>query len=315
MVASDHKPVMALFDAAVRTTVVVRRQSVYLSILKQLGEMESLTKPKVDLAPADGQVDFGRVAVGVASQASIDVTNTSTVAASFRFVTKPEETVLFPPWLVASPSYGMLPPGESCTITFTAGIGPAVARDLALGRPTMSEVLILRIEKGRDFFICVSGQALPSCFGCSPSQLAGRVAPMHELAGSVLLGDTADTDLFETVIAEHTPAPGAHTSTVPQPSKGGTAGELMKLPKEVWRLVDAVMSDGRSACPGLLVCPGEPVQVVSIRESLDSGAPFLPGAGALSFGQVLIELLTSFLEPVVPCAMFPGDEFDAMPSP
>ena len=34
LVASDHKPVMALFDTAVRTTVVARRQAVYLSILK-----------------------------------------------------------------------------------------------------------------------------------------------------------------------------------------------------------------------------------------------------------------------------------------
>lgn len=258
MVASDHKPVMTLFDAAVRTTVVARRQEVYLSILKQLDEMENLMRPKVELTPSDGLLDVGPVSVGVAVQKTVTLKNVSPVAAGFRFVPKPEERVLFPPWLHVAPAFGLLPPGESVSIDVTVAVGPAVARDLALGRPTLSDILILRIEKGRDFFLSISGKAMPSCFGCTPSQLAGRIEPMHSIAapgipvssiiasagsaGGAAGGSSAASGEATVQLAAGS---SAGESAPAKPNAGGRAGELMKLPKEVWRLVDAL-----AAAPG-----------------------------------------------------------------
>jgi len=316
LVASDHKPVMGLFDVAVRTTVAAKRQEVYQNILRKLDEMEKRARPCVSLEPSDGILDLGHVPVGVAVEGKFVLRNTGEVAAPFRFVPKPEERHVFQPWLEIEPSYGMLAPGESVSLRVTAGIGPAVARDLALGRPSLSDILILRIEMGRDYFLTIAGRALPSCFGCSPSQLSGRIEPLRALAPP----ESNDLDLLSSsngsIMPGQTTPSSKSATTTSGPMPAGKAGDLMRLPKEVWRLVDAIVvpSGGIGLkCAGLLVSPGIPSEVLQIRECLDAGTRFPSGLGALAFGQVLLELLSSMVEPVIPCALFPGEGFDGIP--
>ena len=51
-----------------------------------------------------------------------------------------------------SPAYGMLIPGESAaTINFSISINNATAHQLNTGREVLDDILILRLENGRDY--------------------------------------------------------------------------------------------------------------------------------------------------------------------
>lgn len=91
-------------------------------------------------------------------------------------------------------------------------------------------------------------------------------------------------------------------------SRQGSA--LMSVPKEVWRLVDALWARGMDA-RGIFLAPGNAGDVLAIREALDTGDALPPAADPLALAQVLTDLLESLREPVIACAFFPGPEFKA----
>jgi hypothetical protein len=92
----------------------------------------------------------------------------------------------------------MVPPGQKATVTITVTVDDAVARDISLGREVafgsgsagsaaaigglLEDILVLRIERGRDHYLPVSVTVLPTAFGCSLAQLARRPEPMRALA-------------------------------------------------------------------------------------------------------------------------------------
>jgi len=86
----------------------------------------------------------------------------------------------------------------------------------------------------------------------------------------------------------------------------------MSVPKEIWRLVDALWSRGMEA-RGLFLAPGNAADIVEIREALDTGDALPAGADPLAVAQVLCDLLESLREPVIPVAFFPGADFKAVP--
>jgi hypothetical protein len=92
----------------------------------------------------------------------------------------------------------MVPPGHKATISFTVTVDDAVARDISLGREVafgagsvgvpatigglLEDIIVLRIERGRDHYLPVTATVLPTAFGCSLAQLARRPEPMRALA-------------------------------------------------------------------------------------------------------------------------------------
>ena len=57
----------------------------------------------------------------------------------------------------------------------------------SLGRVILNDVMVLRVEKGADLFVSVSGTPVPTAFGCSLSQLAARPEPMRSIPKSPVL--------------------------------------------------------------------------------------------------------------------------------
>lgn len=221
-------------------------------------------------------------------------------------------------WLTIDPPYGLLAPGERATLTLTVTVDDAVARDISLGRelsmlPTsgsgtaaaaaaggvLEDILILRMERGRDYFVAVSATVLPTAFGCSLAQLSRRPEPMRALA--LTAAATRELNRLNEVALGVSPTVTATSGTAgaagaavgagvgprepPNPSAGShslahmlasdesdiawTAGSpsiaapltlpssdatkrgsaLMGVPKEIWRLVDALVTRcGRSRC-------------------------------------------------------------------
>ncbi|RHY26740.1 hypothetical protein DYB32_007335 [Aphanomyces invadans] len=83
---------------------------------------------------------------------------------------------------------------------------------LSSGRDTLDDTLILRVANGADHFLVVSGDFLPSCFGCSLEQLVVQVEPVRSVK-----------------------------------SIKREAAVSQKIPKELWRMVDALYTHGLDA--------------------------------------------------------------------
>ena len=193
---SDHKPVHALFEAAAKTVQPAKRAAVLADVTRALDAMENRSMPRVHVS--ETSITLTDVVYGTPASHTLVLTNEGEVAVTWRFVAKLEERVFAKTWLTVDPPYGMLPPGQAATIDLRVTVDDAVARDISLGREMallpqgatgtgpalgglLEDILILRLERGRDYYLCVSAHVLPTAFGCSLSQLARRPEPMRGL--------------------------------------------------------------------------------------------------------------------------------------
>jgi phosphatidylinositol-bisphosphatase len=180
-----------------------------------------------------------------------------------------------------SPAYGMLIPGEKpAAINFTLTIDNDTAQLLNSGREVLDDILILRLENGRDYYITVKAAYARSCFGMSVDELVMYSDPVRTIP----------------------------LDPIKRAEKIGSASALC-VPKELWRTVDAIYEKGLHEMD-LFVQPGLADEVIQIRECLDTGAPFGPFR-VHSYAEVLVEFLGSLSTPVVPQSLFPSVEIDS----
>ena len=199
------------------------------------------------------------------------------------------QTLVCKPWLHVSPMFGMLIPGEPTTkIELTITIDKDTAKLLNSGRDVLEDILILRLENGRDYYLTIRASYARSCFGMSMEELVLYSQPIR----------TVPIDPIERAKQLE-----STTSTTPQPSSA------LCIPKELWRVVDAVYAKGISA-PNLFIEPGNPNEIASIRESLDTGSPFTP-CTVYSYADVLASFLSSLSSPIIPSVFFPSVEIDS----
>jgi len=213
----------------------------------------------------------------------IVITNTGQVVAQFRLVPKVDEVELCKPWLTVAPTYGMLIPGERTEIELTIAIDNATAHRLNTGRETLEDILILRLENGRDYYISVTGRYARSCFGMSVDELVLYTAPLREVPLDPILRAEKYDDL--------------------------DSRAAMCVPKELWRIVDAIYERGLDE-RDLFTALGDPDEVYRIRECLDTGAAF-EDVGVHSMAEALTSFLGNLSSPVVPVSLFPTLDIDA----
>ncbi len=230
---------------------------------------------------------------------TITVTNTGQVGATFRFVPKLEERHICKPWLSINPPFSMLLPGESIAVNVEAYIDTAIANGLNYGREALDDILVMRLENGRDHFISISGALLPSCFGTSIARLVCTPAPIR----------TARLENGQDGYQE-------------QQGDGKALDAVLSVPKEIWRLVDAICNDSAGVgggperagsglqAVGLFVESGSAQEIAAVRECLDTGAPLERNVSAHSLAETLLQLLDSLADTVVPTTMWPPPRTD-----
>ena len=177
----------------------------------------------------------------------------------------------------------MLIPGETeATINFSITIDNATARALNSGQEILEDIIILRLEKGRDYYITVSGKYARSCFGMSVDELVMYAEPIRTIPlDPIQKAEKMDLN----------------------PSAA------LCVPKEAWRIVDAIYESGLDE-KDLFTTPGNSQEVYEIRECLDTGAPF--GEFKVhSMAEVLLSFLYNLSSPIVPPTLFPTLEVDA----
>lgn len=278
---SDHKAVYSTLRVTIKDVIRPKRTEIHNELMKLLDRFENQTLPMVGLDKVN--LDFGEITYENSMTLPIQITNTGNVVAKYRFVPKLDESTLCKPWIKVEPPYGLIIPGEKpAQINVTITVDKSTAQLLNQGREVLDDILILRLENGRDYYITVKAAYARSCFGMSVDELVLYSDPIR----NVPLDPIKRAEKYD-----------------PSPANA------LCVPKELWRLIDAIYEKGLQE-PDLFVDPGNPEEVKQIRECLDTGAPF-GQFRTLSYAEALLEFFSSLSTPIVPPTLFPTLEIDS----
>ncbi|KAM0429710.1 hypothetical protein ACHAPT_006316 [Fusarium lateritium] len=191
--SSDHKPITSIFTLDYDAVVPDLKAKIHAEVARELDRAENEGRPGITVVvegnegKEDNIVDFGDLSPLERKTHSVTVANTGGVAATFSFVAKPtteDGDDAIPEWLKTtfvradeeSPeplgATVTLDPGETASVLLEIQVS-AISHIRALNeaRAKIEDVLVLRIEDGRDHFIPVRGNWQPSCLGRSIAEL------------------------------------------------------------------------------------------------------------------------------------------------
>lgn len=193
IMSSDHKPIISIFTLEYDAVVPELKAKVHAEVARELDRAENEGRPSITVALeaglAAGQTgaDFGDIGFLERKSTVVTIANTGSVPAQFSFVERPttdegDSTTLT--WLATSfiyPDDGessslgkevTLEPGETILAHVEAQVSAiAHLRSLNDGQSKLEDVLVLRVEGGRDHFIPARGTWLPTSFGRSIDEL------------------------------------------------------------------------------------------------------------------------------------------------
>ena len=280
LLTSDHKPVYATFKMQAKQVVEAAKKTIMGQITHELDKWENEKMPQVELS--DNQLKFGNVLFEERVVRRLVVRNVGKTNARFRFVPKLEERTFCKTWMNISPKFGMLTPGETETVDIAVLVDYRTARHMVSKRETIDDILVLRLDNGRDFFVSVSGQFAPTCFGMQLDDLTMRPDPIRPVVTDSNGSDETANDR-----------------------------QRLQIPKELWRLCDEIFSRGHLDVEGLFIKGGLPSEMKTIRRALDECSTF-PSCSPHSTCAVLFEFLRSLGHPVLAPTLFASPEHDSV---
>ncbi|KAI9677402.1 MAG: hypothetical protein M1817_006356 [Caeruleum heppii] len=209
VLSSDHKPLTAVFKLTYDAVVPELRAQVHQDVARELDKVENESRPDVTIVvdhhgddglgvreahshpSSPDTVDFGQASYREEKTRGVTIANTSRVPARVTFVEQPcpgEGTSKGDPWLDVryeggdGPGRGAKPdshdqqhtiePGEALNVVLNLKVADiSLVKDLNEGREQLQTVLVLRVEQGRDHFLPVKGNWLPSSFGRTVEEL------------------------------------------------------------------------------------------------------------------------------------------------
>ncbi|KAK8246642.1 phosphatase family protein-like protein [Phyllosticta capitalensis] len=220
VLSSDHKPLAATFRLKYDSVMPELKALVLAEVAKELDRAENEGRPGVTLIverdhskneTSDGKqqsfdgVNFGPIRYLEAKRRNVTVANTGQVPSTIGFFGQPgsnEDETKLPSWLSMSfdreadkanssinPSY-TLDPGEACNIELEVKVDDLqLVRDLNEERAHLDDILVLRVNDGRDHFLPIRAEWQQSAFGRSIDKLiripeGGARKLQHQRTGS-----------------------------------------------------------------------------------------------------------------------------------
>ncbi|XP_038145456.1 inositol polyphosphate 5-phosphatase OCRL isoform X2 [Cyprinodon tularosa] len=275
MRTSDHKPVSSLFKIGVKVVDENRQKKVFEAIVRDMDRLENDCLPSVSLSRFE--FTFKDVKFRQLQKERFVITNDGQVPCHFAFIPKPNDPNYCKPWLRAEPNEGFLEPSEVLEIYLEVYVSKDSVTLLNSGQDTIYDILVLHLDRGKDYFITISGNYLSSCFGTSLETLCRIKKPVREVENLIDLENCMNFLLVD---------------------GGSPEDKPLKIPKEVWILVNHLFT---KSCDqeDLFQTPGLQEELQSIIDCLDTSIPeYLPGCNH-SVAEALLIFLEALPEPVV----------------
>ncbi|KAK4548463.1 hypothetical protein LTR36_009373 [Oleoguttula mirabilis] len=204
VLSSDHKPLDAVFLLKYDAVVPELKAKVHAEVAKELDKAENEGRPNVTVVVdkhGEGDTDksdddpanfegvwLGDVRFAQGKHRTLTIANTGRVPASCTFIERPvavnQANGVAPKWVdlkingasVSSSSKGTnaitLEPGETCTVELELRIlDMKTVHELNEGLQELDDILVLRVEGGRDHFIPIRGHWQDSSLGRSINKL------------------------------------------------------------------------------------------------------------------------------------------------
>uniref|UniRef100_A0A674E729 phosphoinositide 5-phosphatase n=1 Tax=Salmo trutta TaxID=8032 RepID=A0A674E729_SALTR len=271
---SDHKPVSSLLEIGIKLVNEESYKKTFEEIVRSLDKMENECIPSLTLSRRELQ--FKDVKFMQHQAETLTLFNDGQVPCQFEFIQKLDQPTYCKPWLTANPAKG-----GNMDIDLEVFVNRSTATELNAGRQQIEDILVLHLERGKDYFLSVTGNYLPSCFGSSIQTLCQLRDPIQEMPLETIRELTSSGDETRSVIID----------------------KPLDIPKEIWQMVDHLYRNALKQGE-LFQQPGLRSEFVEIRDCLDTGMPdSLPGSNH-SVAEALLLFLDALPEPVVPFSLY-----------
>ena len=205
VLSSDHKPLDAVFTLTYDAVDPQLKTKVHQEVARELDKAENEGRPIVTVvidhhhdheddssvdSPRFEGINYGHVKYHHPKSRNLTVANTGRVPATIGFIDRPvdagQPAGVAPPWLGirfdrASDNHNKNPgalqqftlePGDATNVELTLLISDSkLVQQLNEGQQKLDDVLVLRIQNGRDYFLPLRGVWLQSTFGRSIDKL------------------------------------------------------------------------------------------------------------------------------------------------
>ncbi|XP_056237381.1 type II inositol 1,4,5-trisphosphate 5-phosphatase isoform X5 [Seriola aureovittata] len=276
---SDHKPVSSLLVTGIKRLNAEAYKKTFEEIVRNIDKMENECIPSVSLS--EREFHFKDVKFMQHQAETLSLFNDGQVPCQFEFIQKPNEPTYCKPWLTANPPKGFIAQGASVDIELEVFVNRSTAPELNSGKQQIEDILVLHLERGKDYFISVTGNYLPSCYGTSIYSLCHLREPIQDMPQETLHK-----------LAEMSGDENAANTEKP-----------LDIPKELWMMVDHLFRNAIKQ-EDIFQQPGLRSEFAEIRDCLDTGMPdSLPGSNH-SVAEALLLFLDALPEPVVPYSFY-----------
>uniref|UniRef100_A0A674MAE2 phosphoinositide 5-phosphatase n=1 Tax=Takifugu rubripes TaxID=31033 RepID=A0A674MAE2_TAKRU len=270
---SDHKPVSSLLVTGRINSETYKKT--FEEIVRNIDKLENECIPSVTLSKQE--FHFKDVKYMQHQAETLTLYNDGQVPCQFEFIQKPNESTYCKSWLTANPHKGFIAQGGSVDIELEVFVNHMTAPNLNSGKEQIEDILVLHLERGKDYFISVSGNYLPSCYGTSLRLLCLMREPIHDMPPGTIETLTNGNDM--------------------------NAENPLAIPKELWMMVDHLFRHAIKQ-EDIFQQPGLRSDFAEIRDCLDTGMPdSLPGSNH-SVAEALLLFLDALPEPVVPYSFY-----------